>query len=396
MFLEVLRRRNPDFLKQTIALHQAGKLPANCYVIDLDTLEENTRIIAAEALRLGLKAYAMTKQLGRNGACCEAIVRGGISQAVAVDMECARGIRRGGMRLGHVGHLVQVPVHETRAAAAMHPDFWTVFSLDKATEAARASAIIQRTQPLLARIFADGDTFYRGHEGGFPADTIESVVSQLDALDGARFAGITSFPALLFDHAQRRVVATPNSATLCRARDALEARGRRGIEINMPGTTSSTLLPLLAKSGATQVEPGHGLTGTTPPHAFEDLPERPAVLYLSEVSHRHGGSVYCFGGGLYVDPVFPDYKITAIVSRDSALDTVAEVELPKRTSIDYYGMIDAREAPQAQTGDSVLFGFRPQAFVTRAYTAGVRGIRRDHPEVEGISDSFGRSVAWPD
>ena len=41
----------------------------------------------------------------------------------------------------------------------------------------------------------------------------------------------------------------------------------------------------LAAGGATQLEPGHGLTGTTPLHARTALPERPAMLYLTEVSH---------------------------------------------------------------------------------------------------------------
>ena len=45
---------------------------------------------------------------------------------------------------------------------------------------------------------------------------------------------------------------------------------------------------MLAAAGATQIEPGHGLTGTTPLHAVEDLPETPAVVYLSEVSHLIG------------------------------------------------------------------------------------------------------------
>ena len=38
MFLDLLTRRNPGFLDATVALHQAGKLPANCYVLDLDAV----------------------------------------------------------------------------------------------------------------------------------------------------------------------------------------------------------------------------------------------------------------------------------------------------------------------------------------------------------------------
>ena len=49
MFLDLVRRRNPRLIEQAIALHQAGKLPANAYVIDLDAVEDNARAIAGEA-----------------------------------------------------------------------------------------------------------------------------------------------------------------------------------------------------------------------------------------------------------------------------------------------------------------------------------------------------------
>ena len=39
MFLDLIRRRNPALVEQSIAFHQAGKLPANTYVVDLDAVE---------------------------------------------------------------------------------------------------------------------------------------------------------------------------------------------------------------------------------------------------------------------------------------------------------------------------------------------------------------------
>jgi predicted amino acid racemase len=249
----------------------------------------------------------------------------------------------------------------------------------------------------MARIVGQGDKFYRGHEGGFQASDILSVADSLDNLAGTQFAGITTFPSQLFDASTRKVKPTPNLETLCRARDALARAGRSGIELNMPGTTSSEVLPMLAKAGATQVEPGHGLTGTTPLHLYEDLPEVPAMIYLSEVSHSFGGKAYCFGGGLYVDPVFPQYEVRAIVSSDPDVTdgAIAAVELPDASSIDYYGMIDTAGTAKPRVGDSVIFGFRAQAFVTRAYVAGVRGVSTGQPEVVGISDSAGHPVEWP-
>src|SRR5215470_11100697 len=125
MFLEVLRRRNPALIEQAIALHQAGLIPANSYVIDLDAVTHNARAIRAMADRLGLKVFAMTKQMGRNPAYCRAIMAGGIAKAVTVDMECVRACHRAGMGIGHVGHLVQIPRAEVAAAAAVRPDYWT-------------------------------------------------------------------------------------------------------------------------------------------------------------------------------------------------------------------------------------------------------------------------------
>ena len=394
MFLDLLIRRNPRFVEAAMALHQQGRIPANAYVLDLDAVERNARTFRAEADRHGLTTFAMTKQVGRHSGFCQAVMRGGISRAVAVDMPCAVACRRAGLKVGHLGHLVQVPRHEADfAATKLAPDYWTVFSDTKARETADAAAKAGREQALMARIQTPGDTFYRGHEGGFDAEDIVAVADRLDALAAGRFAGITTFPALLFDQETRKVLPTPNLATLNRAAEALAAAGRPGIEINAPGTTSSAVLSALAEAGATQVEPGNGLHGTTPLHAVEDLPEDPAILYLTEVSHNHGGKAYCFGGGLYIDPVFPEYQVRALVGGTATTDrdALCDVEIPDYSAIDYYAMIDADSRP----GDTVVFGFRGQAFVTRALVAGIKGVADGSPEVTSIENGFGDTVAWP-
>ncbi|MFA3919521.1 alanine racemase [Ruegeria hyattellae] len=399
MFLEVLMRRNPRFIEAAMALHQSGALPPNSYVLDLDAVERNARHFSEQAASLGLKTFAMTKQVGRHSGFCQAVMRGGIDRSVAVDMDCAISCHRAGLKTGHLGHLVQVPQGSAAfAAAQLQPDYWTVFSDQKAREAADAAAKISRVQNILARIQTTGDTFYRGHEGGFAADSVANVADQIDALDGAAFAGITTFPALLFDLDSRKVKPTQNLSTLSRAADVLAAAGRAGIEINAPGTNSSVILQALADAGATQCEPGNALHGTTPLHAVEDLPEDPAVLYLSEVSHHHGGNAFCFGGGLYIDPVFPKYDVKALVSAEptSAASAMASVEIPDYSAIDYYGMVDATGPVKPKTGDTVIFGFRGQAFVTRANIVGVSGISIGDPHVTTIENIFGQQTGWPE
>src|SRR4051812_29155011 len=395
MFLDVLRRRNPALIDAAISLHQQGALPADTFAIDLDAVRANAAAFSAEAARLGLTPFAMTKQMGRNPDFCRAIVDGGIPASVAVDMADARATVRAGMQLGHLGHLVQVPRAEARAATAMAPQNWTVFEDAKAREAAEASAAAGRDQALLARIRAEGDQFYSGHEGGFPAGDVVAVADRLDALDGAHFAGITTFPALLFDAEARAVRPTRNLATLEAAAKRLADAGRTGLRINGAGTTSTAALPALAGAGVTQVEPGHALTGTTPWHAVEDLVELPAVCYVSEVSHHYGGRAFCFGGGMYVDPVFPPYQVRAVVGRDPGATAVLPAALPPPSAIDYYGQLDLADAPPVEVGDTVVFGFRAQAFVTRAYTAGIAGISSGRPRVAGIHAADGHATEWP-
>ena len=217
MFLDLIRRRNPRLIEAAIALHQSGELPANTYVIDLDAVEDNARAISVKANSLGLTVMAMTKQMGRNESFCRAVMRGGIARSVAVDLQCALGTKRAGMELGHIGHLVQIPKWEADSAARLSPTWWTVFNAEKAAEAAASSERLGREQPFLARIRGENDKFYRGHEGGFSASDVVAAAAALDKIPGGRFAGITTFPALLFDAAGRSVKPTPN-LRLCNRR----------------------------------------------------------------------------------------------------------------------------------------------------------------------------------
>jgi predicted amino acid racemase len=391
MFLDLLRRRNPDLLRAAARFHRSGEIPPNTYVIDLDAVTRNSAVLAAEAARLGLTPFAMTKQIGRNPDASRAIAAGGIDHAVGVDLECAVAAAAGGLRTGHLGHLVQIPRHRAREADALAPLYWTVFDDRKAAEAGAAALASGREQDVLARIAAPGDRFYRGHEGGFDAADIVAVADRLDAVPGIRFAGVTTFPATLFDAGTGTARPTPNLGTLMRALRALEAAGRTGVQVNAPGTTSASILSSLAEAGATQVEPGHGLTGTTPLHAVQDLAEEPAIAYVSEVSHLYQGDAYVFGGGLYVDPVLGDGRTDALLVGDGVdpVDAPAlRVDMPAAEAIDYYATVPL-EGRAVVPGDTVLFGFRPQVFVTRGLTAGIAGLSTGTPSVAGIWSADG-------
>ncbi|MCK5130299.1 MAG: alanine racemase [Clostridiales bacterium] len=398
MFLDSLVRKNKKFVETVIKLHQAKKIPANSYVLDLDTIHDNATLIIKEASKYGMKVFAMTKQLGRNGALIETLIDAGIDSCVAVDMAGARPSYMSGFKIGHIGHLVQVPSAEALAAAKMAPEYWTVFSKEKAIEASLASVEVSREQKILVRVCEDSNTFYKGHGGGIAVDDLPDMVEFINELDQLKFVGITTFPALLFDNDKGEVLPTDNLATLKKCQRILSDMGIDNIEINAPGTTSSEVIKILADAGATQIEPGHGLTGTTPLHCVKDLPEQPAVLYLSEVSHEFEGRQYCFGGGLYIDPVFPKYDVKVLVGSDSETAFAQKVscEIPPSNAIDYYGMLKPEKNMNIKQGDTVIFGFRVQAFVTRGYVVPVKGIQSGNPEIKGVWNIEGRRIGWPE
>jgi predicted amino acid racemase len=394
MFLDILGRRNPDLVRAAVSLHQAGEIPPNTYVLDLDAISRNARAIKKAADKAGLQIYPMAKQVGRNPLFVRAVARAGMPKFVCVDWMGARMLSEQKAQIGHVGHLVQVPKSETDRICAMQPEVWTVFNLEKAREVSDSAQRLGRTQDLLLRVVTTGDTFYPTHDGGFELANIAEAAQRICALPNVRVVGATSFPTLLFDPDRRSVLLTQNMQTIVVAAEML--RDEAGIEImqiNAPGTTSADTMQMLADAGATHVEPGHGFTGTTPWHAHADLPERPAMCYVTEVTDLRGDAAYVFGGGLYVDPVISSYQVRAFVGAhgDEALHRVADADLGSPAGIDYYGLLDTRSA-NANIGDSVVFGFRAQVFNTRGYVAGVRGISRRAPKVAGVYNSCGRRV----
>ena len=394
MFIERLKRLNPSLVASAMQFHQAGELRANTYLLDTATMTANTRIIRAEADRVGLSLYAMAKQFGRNRDGCDAVVDGGIEASVAVDIQCMQAVQRSRMRIGHVGHLVQPHRGTEDAVIAARPEVVSVFHEDIA---ARIGAAAQRAgveQAVLLRVVAPDDHFYFGHGGGFPLDDIEQIARRVEAIESLRVAGVVSFPALLADTEARRLTTTPNLATVVEAADRLRRAGFEIEQVNAPGTTSSGALRLLAAAGATHAEPGNGLHGTTPLMVFDDdSPEVPAIVYVSEVSHFDGDDAYVFGAGLYIDKVLGEYGLRAFCGRDEGtLDRVYPAEMAPDGAIHYYAVLHLPARHDVRVGDTVVFCFRPQVFVTRART---RALFRNLDGTPRLGDTYDANDGRP-
>lgn len=406
VFLDQLIERNVDLARAAVELHQRGELPPSTYVIDLDVLYENAVALCREARRLGLSVLAMTKQFGRNPVAIQTLARAGADSFAAVDLTDAQAISRAGARLGHVGHLVQIPKGSAATVAAMQPAYWTVVNRAKAEEAGRAAKSLGRTQAILARVFGPEDLIFDSHAGGFDADVMGAIARDLSAVEGCRLAGVTTYPALVFNGASGAVEPAPNLATMKRVVTELESLGYGPLEVNAPGVTSTAVLQMLADAGATQVEPGHGFAGTTPLHMVRDLVERPAMVYVSEISHLARGSAYFFGGGLYAEfghrytelgydgADSEPASLEALVGGEPAraLEQRATAQLSDYHTIDFYAKLKSENGVAIRPGDSVVLCFRGQVFYTRAYVAPVSGIATGQPRIEGLFDSAGREL----
>jgi len=394
VFLDRLLQLNSALPQAVTHLHQTGAIRANTYVIDLDALDANARIIKEAADVNGLSLYFMSKQFGRNPDACQTLRTAGVSAAVAVDVQCMEAIQRSGVPIGHVGHLVQPHRGTEDAVIAANPEVITIFSLATAKRIGAAAGRAGRQQDVLLRVTAPDDRFYVGHGGGFPIEGIEDAAKSVAGLSGLRVAGVTTFPCLLANPATKTVESTHNFATLNAAAGRLRAAGFDIRQVNAPGTTSASTMGMLRQGGATHVEPGNGFHGTAPQHAFEaNSPEVPAIVYVSEVSHLDGSDAYVFAAGHYIDKVLGDYQLTALCGRDERIvEQRYAVDTAPDGAIHYYSILRLEANHQVRPGDTVVFCFRPQTFVTRARTQAIRGVRSAEPVVLAVYDQEARLV----
>jgi predicted amino acid racemase len=379
MFLDAVTRRNPALVDAALDMHAHGLIPPGSFVIDLDAVEDNARLLADAAAAEGLTLYFMTKQVGRNPFVAERAARH-IASAVAVDLDDAAGLARAGVPIGHIGHLVQPHERAFDRVVAYEPEVVTVFSVDKARGLSAAAEHAGREQRVLLRVAAQGDFFYPGQEGGIPLSELERARAAIDAMPGLRVGGVTTYPAVEFADGGFR--ATPNLGTLARAAELLEDLD----QVNAPGHSSVAVFPLLRAAPVTHAEPGHALTGTTPLAARADTTEMPAILYLTEVSHVGSEGIAVFGGGFY-SRGHADFGLLVHHGRRRRLP----LHPIGPDAIDYYRHLVGDGGPAA-VGDAAIFAFRFQIFTSRARVATVAGLSSGRPRLAGIHDAYGRPV----
>ncbi|MGN7175543.1 amino-acid racemase [Paenibacillus sp. FSL R5-0490] len=379
MFLDVTKRRNPKLIQSGVTLHQSGQIPPNTYVIDLDILGENVAALAKTAKNHDFTLYFMSKQLGRLPFIGQFIAEHGIEKAVAVEFDEAKTLAEGGVEIGNVGHLVQPGKNQWQEVLSWNPEVITLFSLARARQLSEAAVHSGTVQDVLLRVYAEGDMIYPGQQGGFRLEKLDEELPELAGLPGINVAGVTTFPNFQLSEDKKSMEPTPNFTTLLKAKDILEKKGITVKQVNGPSATSCETIPFLAEQGVTHGEPGHALTGTTPLHAYRDLPEKPAIVYVTEVSHQDQEHYYVIGGGYYGRSHLTGCLVGSD-EKDILKQYVKAIE-PAPEAIDYYGAIEKPDGFQVSEGDTAVFSFRTQVFVTRAHIALVKGIQSGKPEL---------------
>jgi len=385
MFLESTLKRNPMLVKTAFDMHREGLLQPDTYILDLDTIMRNARYILREADKYGIKLYFMTKQFGRNPYIAKELIKLGYPGAVAVDYREAELLWQNGVTVCHAGHLVQVPSHQIRRLLDMNTEIITVYSVEKARQISEAARDLDRHQNIMLRVTANGDAMYPGQVGGIDIESLQEAFEYISNLPNVTVCGLTSFPCFLFDQQTDSIVETHNLNTVLRAKQLLEDKYAVKIkQINTPSATCTSLVKRIAELGGTHGEPGHGLLGTTPLHAVSEQVEIPAVVYISEISHNSGSVSYCYGGGHYRRSNMK----AALIGYEMGNARKVEVEAPCTDNIDYYIGLNGG----ASVGETAVFAFRTQIFVTRSRVAVVKGISSGNPQIEGVFDSLGRPL----
>jgi predicted amino acid racemase len=402
-----MRRRNPRLIGAAAALHQRAEIPADCYVADLESIRANAALVKQAADRAGLTVYFEAKEVGRAPLICAELQAIGFDQAIAIDVEEAYALQRNGVRVGHVGHLGQIPTGEVhRIVTEVRPEVITVYSFEKAQQIASVAVAAGVEQQLLIRVNSADDVMIPVVFGGTPEPDALDLIARIDRLDGVSFGGLTTYPGVRFDLSRHEWVTTTNFETMVRVRDAVQAElGLAVGQINPAGNNCAGSLAMMAAHGATHCEPGQAFVGGLVANAFGDQPEVPAIAYVSEVTHFWRGTPYYYAPSMVANSTIGVWNdvyydtLEASVSRTGSepLGTLARTRPQTFAASDptawIYGALELGRGMTAQIGDTVVCGFRCQVYRSNGgRLAVVDGIQSGEPTLVALYDRNGSPV----
>ncbi|MGB4985230.1 MAG: alanine racemase [Erysipelotrichaceae bacterium] len=378
MFLDKLLKNNYELVDYVLKAHKNNVILPDSYVIDVDTFVDNARKMLSVAKEENIDLYFMLKQVGRNPYLAQKLIEIGYRGAVVVDYKEAQIMMANNIHICNIGNLVQVPQALLEKFVKYNCDYFTCFSLDIIKKINLYAEKENKVQKIMLKVIDKGDTVYSGQTSGFSLSELPQLMSEIDKLSNVKVDGLTSFPCFMYNCESLQIESTNNLETILRAKEILNERGYEINNINGPSATCINTIKIMKNYGINSAEPGHGLTGTTPLHAMNELAEQQCVLYLSEISHNYLDNAYCYGGGFYRR----SHVSNAIIGYKK---TPAKIIAPNLDSIDYYFQIDSNY----DVGLPVIMSFRYQMFVTRSDVCLVEGLKNSNPHIVGIYNGLG-------
>lgn len=393
MLVDKTIERNPGLLQAAIELHQNGVIPAATHLIDLDAVAENATVMAKAAEETGLRVFVMTKQDGHEPHMTRIALDRGLHAVVAVEAIQAHRMNRYGFPLGHIGHLSNIPKSQIPQILAMEPEFITVYSVESAKAISDVATAMGRQQALYVVVtnYGDEGTFDE-MIGGWTEETCVEGIRPLMDLPNVHVAGLTQHITISYDTQDDAHTAKPTQAffTTLRAKEKLEKQlGLPALRVNCAGNANAITMPILASYGATDVEPGAALTGSAKFHALQDMPEKPAHVFVSEATHVWRGDAFAVGGGFTFvwdmsDTIGPFRGMFGATYEEALANQLVFKGPPW---VDFHGMFTVGDGKEPKFGDTVLFSHLTQAFNERGYVAAVSGVSRGKPKLEGLFDN---------
>lgn len=384
MFIKSLEKRNRKLIDYAFQEDKEEIIYPNTYLLDLDTIVANGKMMIEEANLYNIDLFFMTKQLGRNPLICKKLMDIGYKGAVVVDFQEAVIMMENQIPIAHAGHLVQVPDQMIERLLTYGVGMVTIFSIEKAIKINEVAKKIGIIQSICLKFYEEDDFIYPGQNGGFPIAEIEEKLNELQQLKHIKVTTLTTFPCYLYDENIKEILPTKNLDTMKRASTIVEKILGYPMRLNMPSGNQTTLLKNIANSGGNSAEPGSALIGMTPNNIENKALEQPAMIYVTEISHNFKGHGYCFGGGSY-----PRGEMdVALVGEEYANAKRIEIVKPSAENIDYYIELEK----EAKVGDKVLMLYRTQIFVTRSNVAVISGLDNNQPKIEGIYTSTGIKI----
>lgn len=402
-FLDTVRRRNPGLIKAAFKLYASGQIHHDTYVLDLDAVRLNSASVSGAAKAEGLGTYFEPKQFGRNEPACSAVVDAGMKKAVAIDMEEAKALHRIGVKVGHVGHLGQVPAGEARyVVGTVSPEVITVYNVEKAAQISRAARRLGKKQRLLLKVIGEDDLVYNTLGGGVLERDLVATARRIRSLPNVVVSGVTTYPALRYNLKSGRVEPTPNFETLIRCASKLRGAGFEVDQVNAAGLSSTSTMKILAEKGATHAEPGQALIGMTPLHAFSDEPELPGMVYVTEIDHVQGNRAFAYASGFVANITIGvwnplTYELLYALAGSSPEELLRQriiLEPPVLPGSDptffMYLTLRKTAGTRLKVGQVVVAGCRGQVYRANSVkVAVVEGVQKGKPRVRGIYDRNG-------